>query len=143
MKIDIPAHLSDDDLVARVKSLGRSERETTASLIAHLAELHARRLYLGAGFSSLFTYCCEVLHLSELLAAASHKSKRQVEELLVRYFPKADVPPSVRKLPTPSSPSAATLPASLNPPGRASVASQPLAAPSQPVLPALARRPVV
>src|SRR3989442_8940130 len=65
MKIDIQSHLSDDDLVARVTSLVRCEREATASLIAHLAELDARRLYLAAGFSSLFTYCCEVLHLSE------------------------------------------------------------------------------
>src|SRR5712691_1394328 len=65
MKIEIPSHLSDDVLVAQVKSLARCEREATASLIAHLAELDVRRLYLGAGFSSLFTYCCEVLHLSE------------------------------------------------------------------------------
>src|SRR5207247_4843804 len=65
MKIDIPSHLSDDDLVAQVKSLARCEREATASLLAYLGELDARRLYLGAGFSSLFTYCCDVLHLSE------------------------------------------------------------------------------
>src|SRR3989454_11998100 len=65
MKINIPSQLSDDDLVVAVKPLARCEREATASLIAHLAELDARRLYLGAGFSSLFTYCCEVLHLSE------------------------------------------------------------------------------
>ena len=38
--------------MAEVKSLARSEREATADLIAHLAELDARRLYLGAGFSS-------------------------------------------------------------------------------------------
>jgi hypothetical protein len=65
MKIDIPSQLSDDDLIAEVKSLARCERDATASLIAHLAELDARRLFLGAGFASLFTYCCEVLHLSE------------------------------------------------------------------------------
>src|SRR5712691_6851825 len=65
MKIDFPSHLSDDDLVAQVKSPARCEREATACLIAHLAELDDRRLYLGAGFSSLFTYCCSVLHLSE------------------------------------------------------------------------------
>jgi hypothetical protein len=193
MKIDIPSHLSDDDLVAGVKSLVRCEREATASLVAHLAELDARHLYLPAGFSSLFGYCCEVLHLSEptaynrieaaragrrfpailgmlgdgslslatvrllasnltaenhkeLLAAAAGKSKRQVEELMVGYFPKADVPPSVRKLPAAkvtSVPSVATPPASSNPPASASVASQLLAGASLPVLPAPARRPVV
>jgi hypothetical protein len=65
MKINIPSHLSDAELVAEVKSLAGPEREASAHLIAHLAELDARRLYLGAGFSSLFTYCMEVLRLSE------------------------------------------------------------------------------
>ena len=65
MTINIPSQLSDDDLVVAVKSLARCEREATASLIAYLAELDGRRLYLAAGFSSLFTYCCEVLRLSE------------------------------------------------------------------------------
>src|SRR5712691_437767 len=65
MKIDISSHLTDDALVAQLKSLARCEQEATACLIAHLAELDARRLYLAAGFSSLFAYCCEVLHLSE------------------------------------------------------------------------------
>src|SRR5437773_4797314 len=65
MTINIPSQLSDDDLVVAVKSLARCEREATASLIAYLAELDGRRLYLAAGFSSLFTYCCTVLHLSE------------------------------------------------------------------------------
>jgi hypothetical protein len=34
-------------------------------LLALLMELDARRLYLGEGCSSLFTYCTQVLHLSE------------------------------------------------------------------------------
>ena len=65
MKIEIPSHLSDHDLVVQVKSLAQCEREATASFVSHLGELDARRLYLGAGFSSLFGYCCEILHLSE------------------------------------------------------------------------------
>ncbi len=59
------AQLSDQELVACVKYLAQREREATASLIAHLAELDERRLYLGEGYSSLFTYCTQVLHLSE------------------------------------------------------------------------------
>jgi hypothetical protein len=58
-------HLSDDDLLTRVKRLTERERHATAQLIASLAELDARRLYLGEGCSSLFTYCTQVLHLSE------------------------------------------------------------------------------
>ena len=60
--------LSDDDLVARVHALATRERRATAELVASLAELDARRLYLGAGCSSLFAYCTQVLHLSESAA---------------------------------------------------------------------------
>lgn len=65
MKIKIPSHLSDDALITEVKSLAGRGRETTAQLVAHLAELDHRRLYLRAGFPSLFMYCREVLRLSE------------------------------------------------------------------------------
>jgi hypothetical protein len=147
MNTTIPSRLSDRELEAEVARLAGCEREATASLIAHLAELYGRRLHERAGFSSLFTYCTDVLQLSEheaydrmraakvarrcpavltllvsgrvnlttvrLLAphltrknqeeffsAASGKSKRQVQELLARRYPKADVASSVRKLPS-------------------------------------------
>src|SRR3990172_4054974 len=58
-------HLSDEALVARVKDVGAREREATGALIAHLAELDERRLYLAESCASLFTYCTQVLHLSE------------------------------------------------------------------------------
>jgi hypothetical protein len=48
-----------------IKRLARVEREATAKLIASLMELDARKLYLAEGCSSLFTYCTNVLHLSE------------------------------------------------------------------------------
>ena len=57
--------LSDEELLLEVKSLAARERESTAQLITSLAELDARRLYLGEGYSSLFTYCTHCLHLSE------------------------------------------------------------------------------
>jgi 5-methylcytosine-specific restriction endonuclease McrA len=59
------AHLSDAELITEVTRLAAHERHATARLIASLAELDARRLYLGEGCSSLFTYCTQVLHLSE------------------------------------------------------------------------------
>ena len=49
----------------------RPARLVTADLLALLGELDARRLYLGEGCSSLFTYCTQVLHLSE--HAAYHR----------------------------------------------------------------------
>ena len=59
------ARLSDLELLKHVKRLTADERKVTARLIAVLAELDARQLYLGEGCSSLFTYCTRVLHLSE------------------------------------------------------------------------------
>ena len=57
--------LTDDELLSNVRDLVGRERAATAQLIAALAELDARRLYLGQGYSSLFTYCTQALHLSE------------------------------------------------------------------------------
>ena len=59
------AHLSNEELLAEVTSLAARERSATAALVASLAELDERRLYLGEGYSSLFTYCTQALHLSE------------------------------------------------------------------------------
>ncbi len=65
MENNSPSCLSDADLVAEVNRLARCERDAMLRLIVHLAEFDARRLYLGAGFSSLFVYCTDVLGLSE------------------------------------------------------------------------------
>jgi hypothetical protein len=45
--------------------MATAERAATADLIAHLVEFEARELHLRLGYSSLFAYCGEVLHLSE------------------------------------------------------------------------------
>jgi hypothetical protein len=59
-----------------------SERRATAHLLALLMELDTRRLYLGEGFSSLFTYCTQALHLSE------HAAYNRIEAArAVRRFP--------------------------------------------------------
>jgi hypothetical protein len=59
------AHLTDGQLLVEVKTLAAAERNATVRLIASLAELDARRLYLGEGFPSLFAYCTQCLHLAE------------------------------------------------------------------------------
>jgi 5-methylcytosine-specific restriction endonuclease McrA len=138
--------LCDDELIAEVRRLAGCERHATARLISALAELDARRLYLGQGCSSMFTYCTQVLHLAEhaaynrieaaraarrfpvvlthladgsvhlsavrllaphltrenhaaVLREASHKSKREVEQIVARLQPQPDVVASIRKLP--------------------------------------------
>jgi hypothetical protein len=76
------AAVSDETLIQQVKHLAEHERHATAELIASLAELDARRLYLGRGCSSLFTYCTQVLRLSE------HAAYRRIEAArAVRRFP--------------------------------------------------------
>jgi hypothetical protein len=59
------ADLSDDQLLAEVQRLAGDERRATAALVRSLMELDRRRLFLGEGCSSLFTYCTQVLHLGE------------------------------------------------------------------------------
>jgi hypothetical protein len=51
-----------------VVSRAQRERRATAGLVAALAELDVRRLYLAQGYSSLFAYCTQALHLSEYAA---------------------------------------------------------------------------
>lgn len=140
------AAMADRELLERTVQVARATRYLTAGLLALLGECDARRLYLGAGCSSLFTYCTRVLHLSEhaayhrieaaraarrfpvildlvaegaltlttiallrphltednhrqLLAAARHCSKREVEHQVASLAPKADVSSLVRRLP--------------------------------------------
>ncbi len=62
----LASSLSDHDLLARVGVLAGKEREASVELVAHLAALDARpSLYAAEGHGSLFTYCTEVLRLSE------------------------------------------------------------------------------
>ncbi len=130
--------LENDQLLAALSSLVERENDVMSDLLAHLAELDERRLYLDLGFTSLFANCTEALgfckssagrriavarvcrkypeafgrvargelqlsvlsllgpHLSpenaaELMAACSHRSCEQVEQLLAARFPKPDV----------------------------------------------------
>jgi hypothetical protein len=53
--------LGNEQLVAALVGLVRRENDALSDLLAHLAELDERRLYLELGFSSLFAYCTEVL----------------------------------------------------------------------------------
>jgi HNH endonuclease len=140
------ADLPDRDLLIEVRRLAQVERAATAALVASLAEVDARRLYLGEGCSSLFVYCTRLLHLSEsaayariaaaragrrfpivldllvsgdvtlttvcllsshltdsnhrsVLDSASHKSKREVEQLVAAIHPRPDVASTIRVLP--------------------------------------------
>jgi hypothetical protein len=74
--------MSDQELLAATSRAAGDERRTTAQLLALLAEVDSRRLYLGEGCSSLFTYCTRVLHFSE------HAAYHRIETArAARYFP--------------------------------------------------------
>jgi 5-methylcytosine-specific restriction endonuclease McrA len=81
--VSVAASLSDHELLSQVTRLARHERDATASLVAHLAELDERRLYLGQGCSSLFTYCVEVLRFSENAAYARIQAARAARKFPV------------------------------------------------------------
>lgn len=53
--------LRNEQLVAALIELVRRENDALSDLLAHLAELDERRLYLDLGFTSLFAYCTEAL----------------------------------------------------------------------------------
>lgn len=154
--------LSDEQLLRDVETAARYERSATAELIALLAEMDGRRLYLQQGYSSMFVYCTRCLHLSEhaaygrieaaraarkfplifdrladgsitltticllsnhltvdnhpqLLDAAMHKTRREVEEQVAAIRPMDAVPSAIRKLPQPK-PASAKDEALLGPP---------------------------
>src|SRR5688500_1800482 len=142
------SNVSSEKLLEQLTTLLERDHEVCARLIAHIAEVDARRLYLDQACCSMLTYCVERLHMSEataykrieaartarryptifqhvakgeltltavamlaskltdethvdLLAAARHKSKRQLEHLIASRFPRPDVPMTLRKVPDP------------------------------------------
>jgi hypothetical protein len=138
-------HLSDGTLLRDLTALVSRDRATTAELLAHLAEVDARKLYLGAAFPTMHDWCVRELHMSEasaykrvraaqaahrfpvifeavadgrlhlsavvmlkphlteetvaeLVAAATHKSKVEIEHLIAQRFPRRDLPSSIQPL---------------------------------------------
>src|SRR5213078_1648586 len=65
----MPAYMlgdvSDESLLADLAALVATDRQTTAALLAHIAEVDARGLFLPAACSSMHSYCVRVLHLGE------------------------------------------------------------------------------
>ncbi|MBI5711211.1 MAG: hypothetical protein HZC42_13065 [Candidatus Eisenbacteria bacterium] len=59
------SHLPDPVLLHDLAALVARERATTAALLAHLAEVDARRLYLPAAHPSMYSYCVHELGFSE------------------------------------------------------------------------------
>ena len=58
-------HLSDAALVAGLENSLTRERDETATVVAHLAELDTRDVFLREGYPSLFVHCRDALGMSE------------------------------------------------------------------------------
>jgi len=76
-------HLSNDALLASLKSLATGERRLLARIIAHLAEIEERRLHLDLASSSMFDFCTRRLGFSE-----GEAFRRIVAARLIRRFPR-------------------------------------------------------
>jgi hypothetical protein len=55
----------DDELLRRLGSLVHQSRAVEHDLVAHIAEVDARKLYAREAYPSMFVYCTNVLHLSD------------------------------------------------------------------------------
>jgi hypothetical protein len=74
--------LRDEELLGGVATLLGAERELCAKLLAHFAEIEARKLHLKAGFSSMFQLCVEHHGMSE-----GQAFRRILAARLARRFP--------------------------------------------------------
>src|SRR2546426_7676486 len=59
------SHLANQTLLCHLTTHLGQERGSTAEFLADLAEVDARRLYVPAGYPSMYEYCVGDLHLSE------------------------------------------------------------------------------
>jgi hypothetical protein len=74
--------MKDEDLISRLADCAQQERELTAQIIVCLSELASRKLFIAAGFSSLYDFCRYGLNFSRGKAY-----KRTKAALLVTLFP--------------------------------------------------------
>ena len=139
-------HVRDAVLLRDLAELVAQDRVTAATLLAHIAEVDARRLFRPAGYPSMHAYCVDELRLSEdsaskriqaaracrqfpvlfaalsegklhlaticllaphlrpenvneLIEAATHRRKYEVEELLARRYPLTEMTQRIRPIP--------------------------------------------
>src|SRR5712691_4140256 len=84
------SHLSDPELLRGLASLVAQDRATTAEMLAHLAEVDARRLYLPAAYPSMYAYCVHELRLSEDAACKRIQAARVARQFPVVFEALAD-----------------------------------------------------
>ena len=84
------SHLADHTLLCQLVALVSQDRATTAALLAHLAEVDERKLYLPAAYSSMFLYCVHELRMSEQTAFRRIRVARTVRQFPAIFAALAD-----------------------------------------------------
>ena len=91
-------HLSEDAAYKRIQ-VARVARRYPA-VLAVLAALAEGRVHLtGLNLLAAHIKALEPAMVDELLAAATHKTKKDIEQLLAERFPKPDLPAQVHAIP--------------------------------------------
>ncbi|HYM81796.1 MAG TPA: hypothetical protein VEY91_10365, partial [Candidatus Limnocylindria bacterium] len=83
-------HLSDQTLLRDLAALVARDRATTAALLAHIAEVDTRRLYLPAAYPSMHAYCVHELRLSEDTAFKRIRAARTARQFPAIFDAVAD-----------------------------------------------------
>src|SRR6476661_6034991 len=84
------SHLSDPELIRSLISSVAHERTATAVVLAHIAEVDDRRLYVPAGHPSMYAYCVGELHMSEDAAYKRSRAARAAREFPAIFEAVAD-----------------------------------------------------
>jgi hypothetical protein len=82
--------LSDHALLRQLADSVSQDRTTTARMLAQIAEVDERRLYLPAGYSSMFLYCLHELHMSEDVAYKRIRAGRTARQFPAVFAALAD-----------------------------------------------------
>ena len=84
------SHLSDLELKGSLTTVIVGDRASTATVLAHIAEFDARRLYVAEGYPSMYAYCVHELRLSEDAAYKRIQSARVAREFPALFEAVAD-----------------------------------------------------
>ena len=74
--------ISDDELLVRLSNVLKDSRRVESVIVAHIAEVDARRLFVREASSSMHKYCVDILHLSDAEAFLRIRAARASRPLI-------------------------------------------------------------
>jgi hypothetical protein len=76
MQVPSLQHIRKQQLLRDFSALVDQDRRDTATLLAYIAEIDRRKLYLEHAFPSMFAFCVKRFHMSEAIAAKRIRAGR-------------------------------------------------------------------